>query len=151
MFSHTFLPVNLGRNSWKIKAMEEENAISYDIRGAILDVYFKLGPGLLESAYHKALVHALNKKHLFVQSEVSINIEYDGIEIDTAFRADIIVNDKVIIELKSVESLKELHYMQVLTYVRLANKKLGILVNFNATRIVDDIHRIINDPEHENQ
>ena len=121
-----------------------ENEISYLIRGAIFKVYNNLGPGLFESVYESALFYELTKTDLQVKKQVEIIIPYEGIVLDPAFRIDLLVEDKVIIELKSVEELAPIHYKQLSTYLRLTNKKLGLLVNFNTLNILDDIKRIAN-------
>lgn len=121
-----------------------ENEISYKIRGAIFKVYNTLGPGLFESVYESALYHELSKTNLKIKRQVEIPVFYDGIKLDVAFRIDLLVEDKVIIELKSVEELKGVHYKQVTTYLKLTDKKLGLLVNFNCQNILDNINRVVN-------
>lgn len=121
-----------------------ENEISYIIRGAIFKIYNALGPGLLESAYESALVYELRKENLVIQSQLGLPFEYGTVKLDVGYRIDILVNDKVIIEVKSVENLMDVHYKQLLTYLKLSNKKLGILVNFNTSKIDDSIKRIVN-------
>lgn len=121
-----------------------ENEISFKIRGAIFKVYNTLGPGLFESVYESALYYELTKMDLKVQRQLVISIPYDEIILDIAFKIDLLVEDKVIIELKSVEDLAPIHYKQITNYLRLTNKKLGILVNFNTTTILNDIKRIAN-------
>lgn len=121
-----------------------ENDISFKIRGAISKVYKTLGPGLLESVYESALFYELTKIDLKVQRQVAITIPYEEIILDVAFRIDLLVEDKVIIELKSVEDLAPIHYKQIITYLRLTDKKLGLLVNFNTSDIFDDIKRVVN-------
>ncbi|OHT45982.1 GxxExxY protein [Flavobacterium tructae] len=121
-----------------------ENEISYLIRGAIFKVYNKLGPGLFESVYESALFYELEKLDLKVQKEIEVKITYDEMILDPAFRIDLLVEDKVIIELKSVEDLAPIHHKQLNTYLRLTNKKLGLLVNFNTLNILNDIKRIAN-------
>ncbi|SNR68294.1 GxxExxY protein [Flavobacterium sp. ov086] len=121
-----------------------ENEISYVARGAIFKVYNNLGPGLFESVYESALFYELTKANLEVQKQIEIIIPYEEIILDPAFRIDLLVEDKVIIELKSVEDLAPIHYKQLSTYLRLTNKKLGLLVNFNTLNILDDIKRIVN-------
>ncbi len=120
------------------------NEISYAIRGAIFKVYNSLGPGLLESVYQQALVHELTKMGMNVQTEVNIPIVYDDITLSTPLRIDILVEDCIIIELKSVLDMKNVFFKQLLTYLKLANKPLGILVNFNTDDLTKSIHRIIN-------
>ena len=122
-----------------------ENDISYKIRGAIFNVYNALGPGLLESVYQSALEYELKKDGLKVRREVPLPVYYDNVKLEVGFRLDLLVEDKVIIELKSVESLADVHHKQVLTYLKLSNLKLGILVNFNTDKIVDGIYRKVNE------
>lgn len=122
----------------------DENDISYEIRGAIFNVYNKLGPGLLESVYQAALYLELSNKGLKVKKEVPIPVYYDDVKLGVGFRMDLLVNDKVIIELKSVETIAKVHHKQVLTYLKLSNLKLGILVNFNVGKITDGIYRKVN-------
>ncbi len=121
-----------------------ENDISFKIRGAIFKVYNKLGPGLFESVYESALHYELTKMELKVERQLGIIIPYEEIILDVAFKIDLLVEDKVIIELKSVEDLAPIHYKQITNYLKLTNKKLGILVNFNTATILNDIKRIAN-------
>ncbi|MDR6761218.1 GxxExxY protein [Flavobacterium sp. 2755] len=121
-----------------------ENEISYLVRGAIFKVYNNLGPGLFESVYESALFYELEKLELKVKKQVEIIINYEEIILDAAFRLDLLVEDKVIIELKSVEELAPIHYKQIATYLRLTNIKLGLLVNFNTLNILNDIKRVVN-------
>lgn len=114
-----------------------ENEISYKIRGAIFKVYDSFGPGLLESVYVNALMIELRSNGLSVQKEVPIPVFYNEENLNIGFRLDILVNKKVIIEVKSVEGIADVHHKQILTYLKLTYYKLGILVNFN----VDDIKR----------
>ena len=122
-----------------------ENAISYQIRGAIYEVYKALGPGLLESVYEEALTYELQKRGLKVERQREVSIKYDGQLLGTSLRLDMLVEDKVIIELKSVKELQDVFFKQTLTYLRLTNLHLGILVNFNVNDILDNaIHRVLN-------
>lgn len=121
-----------------------ENEISYIIRGCIFKVYNAVGPGLLESAYEAALAHELCKEGLTVNHQVGIPFKYESIHLDVGYRLDLLVDNKVIVEIKSVEALSDVHFKQVMTYLKLANIKLGILVNFNTNRISDSIKRIVN-------
>jgi GxxExxY protein len=121
-----------------------ENDISFKIRGAIFKVYNTLGPGLFESVYESALYYELTKINLKVERQLEITIPYEEIKLDVAFKIDLLVKGKVIIELKSVEDLAPIHYKQITNYLKLTNKKLGILVNFNTVKILDDIKRIAN-------
>lgn len=103
-----------------------------------------LGPGLFESVYHRVLAYELRKAGFEVESEVPIPLEWDGQVIDESFRADLIVNSRVLIELKSIENLQPVHKKQTLTYLRLADIKLGLLINFGAPLLKEGIHRIAN-------
>ncbi len=109
---------------------------------AIVHVHRSLGPGLLESAYQACLCHELGKRGFQLQVEQPIPIEYDGIKIDNGFRADMIVNGHLLIENKAVSSLNEVHQAQVITYLKLAELKLGLLVNWNVQLIKDGVKRI---------
>jgi GxxExxY protein len=107
-------------------------------------VYNELGPGLLESVYEAALLYQLRKDGLQVENQKILNVYYDGNILPIDFRLDIIVEDKVIIELKSVEMLKDLHKKQLLTYLKISGKKVGLLVNFNTNDLTKNIVRIVN-------
>lgn len=120
------------------------NEITYKVRGSIFKVYSELGPGLLESIYEAALMYQLKKDGLKAENQVKIDVIYDGNKLPIDFRLDIIVEDQVILELKSVESLLPIHHKQLLSYLKLTNKKVGLLVNFNTDNILEDIVRIIN-------
>ena len=121
-----------------------ENEISYIIRGCIFKVYNELGPGLLESAYEAALVYELKLAGLDVVCQLGLPFQYETIQLDIGYRIDILVNDAVIVEVKSVENLTGVHFKQVVTYLKLSNKKLGLLVNFNTSKMEDSIKRIVN-------
>ena len=114
------------------------------VRKCIFNVYNKLGPGLLEIVYQKILIYELQENGLDVKAESAIPIVYDGKEFDFNFRIDILVEDKVILELKSVKNLEDIHFKQLATYLKLSNKKLGLLINFNTTNILDGIKRVAN-------
>lgn len=121
-----------------------ENEISYRIIGAVYDVYKSLGPGLLEKVYEKVLKYELQKRGLRVETQVEIPVVYDGFSFENGFRADMIVEDKVIVELKSVEIVQDICFKQLLTYLRLSNLHLGLLINFNSSNIHDGIRRVVN-------
>ncbi|MFZ6033683.1 MAG: GxxExxY protein [Melioribacter sp.] len=121
-----------------------ENIISYDIRGAIFNVYNNLGPGLLESVYETALAYELEKIGRKVKKQVAIPVIYNEERIDLGFRLDLLVDNLVIVEIKSVEALAPVHHKQLLTYLRLTGLKLGILVNFNSDDLEKNIVRIVN-------
>lgn len=118
--------------------------MSYKIIGAALEVHKTIGVGLLENAYEVALVYELKKLGLKVENQVSLPLKYKEVSIDNAYRIDLIVEDKVIIEIKSVLDIHPIFYSQVLTYLKLTNIKLGLLINFNTPLIKDGIHRIVN-------
>lgn len=121
-----------------------ENEITFLIRGAIFKVYNSLGPGLLESSYEATLGHELLKSGLLVEHQVGLPLTYDEIKLDVGYRIDLLIEKKVIIEIKSVENLAEVHHKQIITYLRLSGKKVGILVNFNTAEISKEIHRKVN-------
>ena len=106
--------------------------LSYQIRGAAMEVYNTLGPGLLESIYHKAMIYELQSRGLSVKSEVPVEVYYKGVLIENSLRLDLLVNDQIIVELKSVEDIQPVHYKQLKTYLKLFNKELGWLINFGA-------------------
>jgi GxxExxY protein len=124
----------------------ELNDLTYKIRGGIFKVHSLLGPGLFESVYEAALLYELIDMGLSVQSQLGVPVNYNGVVLELGFRMDILVEDSVIIEIKSVEALKDVHKKQLLTYLKLSNKKLGILVNFNTSSLIDkeSLIRIIN-------
>lgn len=121
-----------------------ENEISYLIRGVIFDVYNHFGPGLFESVYKEAMVLGLVRKGLTVEKEAGIHAEYLEQDLGLGFRADIVVENKVLIEIKSIEALANVHKKQVRTYLKLSKHKLGLLVNFNTDDISKSIIRIAN-------
>ena len=121
-----------------------ENEIARQVLDAAFVVHTKLGPGLFETVYEVVLAHELQKKKLLVERQRPIPIIYDGIRFDEVFRLDLLVESKVIVELKSVECLTRLHAKQLLTQLRLANVKLGLLINLGAEHLKDGIKRIIN-------
>ena len=119
-----------------------------EITGAIIDAAMKvhsvLGPGLLESAYETCLKHELRQRRIFVESQVTLPIVYDGVLIDAGFRADLMVEGQVIVELKAVEKITPLYEAQLLTYLKLSKLKVGLLINFNVLHLKDGIRRIVN-------
>ena len=122
-----------------------ENEITYQIRGAIYDVYKNLGPGLLESVYEEAMVYELQKRGLTVERQKAVPILYDGHILQTDLRLDLVVEGTVIVELKSVQEMREVFWKQTLTYLRLLKLRVGILVNFNVDNILENaIFRIVN-------
>lgn len=122
------------------------NELTYLIRGACFEVHKELGPGLFESVYEAALIFELKSLGLVVDSQIDLPVLYKKIDLGLGFRIDVLVENEIILELKSIESLKSVHKKQLLTYLRLANKKIGYLVNFNAEFLKEkeSIIRIIN-------
>ena len=120
------------------------NELTYEIRGAIFDVYNELGPGLLESVYEEALVFELKERGLKVERQVEVPIRYKGNELKTPLRLDLLIENTIIVELKSVEEMKPVFAKQLLTYLRLLDKRVGLLVNFSANNILEGITRIVN-------
>ena len=122
-----------------------DNDITYQIRGAIYDVYKNLGPGLLESVYEEAMVYELQKRGLKVERQFEVPIQYDGHVLNTNLRIDLLVEGRVVVELKSVKEMQDVFWKQTKTYLRLTGLKVGILVNFNTDNILEDsIHRVAN-------
>jgi len=122
-----------------------ENEISDKIIGAAIEVHKSLGPGLLESAYHTCLQYELEMAGLYFQCEVPLVVNYKGNIIENAYRIDLLVEDKVVVELKSVDVLMNKHKAQVLTYLRLMKRKLGLLINFNESMLKTGLRRVVND------
>jgi len=121
-----------------------ENKISKIIFNCALKVHKALGPGLLESSYEECLYYELKKSGLKVQKQKSLPLIYEEVKLDIGYRIDLIVENKVIIELKAVEALNDVHLAQLLTYLKLSDCKLGMLINFNVTLIKNGIKRVVN-------
>ena len=121
-----------------------DNNLTYEIRGAIFDVYNELGPGLLESVYEEALVFELEERGFKVERQVEVPIQYKGNELKTPLRLDLLIENQIIVELKSVEEMKPVFAKQLLTYLRLLDKRVGLLVNFYSANIREGIRRIAN-------
>jgi GxxExxY protein len=121
-----------------------ENELSKIVVNAAFKIHVALGPGLLESAYEACLLYELKELGLNVRSQVILPIIYQGIYLDINYRIDILLEDRLIIEIKSVKELHDVHFSQVLTYLKLSNHKLGLLINFNVAKIKDGIKRVIN-------
>lgn len=119
-------------------------AVGKQVIGAAIEVHRELGPGLLESTYERCLVHELTLYGIKAIRQKSQPIIYKGLEIDEGYRIDVLVEDKIILELKAVDSLNNIHTAQLLTYLKLANLNLGFLINFNTERLVDGLKRIVN-------
>jgi GxxExxY protein len=121
-----------------------ENELSGRIIGIAINLHRNIGPGLLESAYENALLYDLQEAGLEVKNQVAIPFNYKEVRLEVGYRIDLLVNDKVLIEVKSIEALAPVHYAQVLTYLKLSGIKLGLLINFNAKILKDSIHRVVN-------
>lgn len=121
-----------------------ENEISEKIIGCAIEVHKGLGPGLLENAYLECLFYELQKAGLYVEKQKPLPLLYKEVKLDAGYRLDLIVEGKVIIELKSIEAFTDIHTAQVLTYLKLSGCKLGLLMNFNVLRLVDGIRRLVN-------
>ncbi len=120
------------------------NEISGAVVDAAMKVHTALGPGLLESTYEACLAHELRKRGLQVASQVSLPVSYDGVRIDVGYRIDLLVEDAVVVELKAVDGLLPIHQAQLLSYLKLSGKKVGLLINFNVVRLKNGIQRIVN-------
>ena len=121
-----------------------ENQVAQQIVDTAYHIHVKLGPGLLESVYEIVLAHELKKRGLFVERQKPIPIHYEEIAFEEGFRADLLVANLVIVELKSVETVIPVHKKQLLTYLRLADKRLGLLINFGSALFKDGIFRVVN-------
>lgn len=121
-----------------------ENELSYKIIGAAMELHKTLGPGLLESVYETALAYDLKELGLGVKTQVPMPLVYKEVKQDVGYRIDMLVENKVIIEIKSIENLAPVHFSQTLTYLKLSDKKLALLINFNTKLLKDGIHRIVN-------
>jgi len=121
-----------------------ENDVSFLIRQSAYQVHVALGPGLLESAYEAALTHELRLAGLRVQTQVPLPMVYKEIQLEVGYRLDLLVEGKVVAELKVVDAVLDIHHMQLLTYLKLSGHKLGLLINFNVMRIKDGIYRKVN-------
>ena len=122
----------------------DENSIAKEIVDSAFKVHSSLGPGLLEHVYEIALYHELTNRGFSCQRQLAIPIVYDNITFDEGFKADLVVNDLVLVELKSVKDLNEVHQKQLMTYLKLTGKKLGLLINFNEALIKSGLKRIVN-------
>lgn len=122
----------------------KENEISEKIIGAAIEVHKHLGPGLLESSYEVCLAYELKQMGLRVQTQVALPVVYKEVKLSAGYRIDLLVDDKVIVEVKAVDALADIHTAQLLTYLKLKELKLGLLINFNSLRVVDGLKRVIN-------
>lgn len=121
-----------------------ENELSSIIIGAAIEVHSELGPGLLESVYETCLYHELKQIGLKVERQVDLPVTYKNIRLDAGFRLDLLIQNKVVIEVKAVKELADIHLAQTMTYLKLSDTKLGLLINFNETRLRHGIKRVVN-------
>ena len=121
-----------------------ENELSYKVIGLAIEVHRFLGPGLLESAYKECLYYKIIKSDLNAKKEKPMPLIFEGVQLDCGYRIDILVLDKLVLEIKSVDALNDIHFAQVLTYMKLGNYKLGLLINFNVLVLKNGIQRIAN-------
>ena len=124
--------------------MLTENEISSKIIGAAIDVHKSLGPGLLENAYKKCLAYKLSQSGLYIECEKEMPLIFEAVKMDVGYRMDILVENKIVVELKSVEAINDVHLAQILTYLKLGNYKLGLLINFNVHTLKNGIRRVVN-------
>jgi GxxExxY protein len=123
----------------------EENRIAREVVDAALKLHRHFGPGIYESVYEPVLIYELGKRSLMTRQQTPVPLVYEGITFDIGFKTDVVVNDLVILELKSVEKLERVHFKQLLTYLRLTRLRLGLLINFGENLLKDGIHRVVND------
>ena len=121
-----------------------ENQLSQIIIGSAIKVHKNLGPGLLESAYEETLYYELKKEGFFIEKQKPMPLIYDEVKLDVGYRIDLMIESKIIIEIKSVDALNEVHLAQILTYLKLSGCKLGLLINFNVKYLKDGIKRVVN-------
>lgn len=121
-----------------------ENEISKKIIGAAIEVHKQLGPGLLESSYEVCLAYELKQQGLNIETQVTLPLVYKEVKLEAGYRFDVLVENKVIIEIKAVDALADIHTAQLLTYLKLKELKLGLLINFNSVKVIDGIKRVIN-------
>ena len=126
------------------KNRTELNQLSHSILNSAFNIHSSYGPGLLESAYEAILSYELKQKGLDVKRQIAVPIIHQEIVLDTAYRLDLLVENEVIIELKSVEALTDVHHKQLITYLKLSDKRLGLLINFNVVSLKEGIHRKVN-------
>ena len=121
-----------------------ENDVSFLIRKAAFEVHTVLGPGLLESVYETALTYELRLTGLDVKTQIPLPMTYKGVGMDVGFRMDLLVENRVVVEIKSIDAILEVHHMQLLTYLKLSGHRLGLLINFNVSRVKEGIIRKVN-------
>ena len=120
------------------------NELSKKVIGLAIEVHTALGPGLLENVYKECLFYKLQKESIFVEKEKPLPVIFEGVKLDCGFRIDLLVEHELVVEIKSIKSINDIHLAQTLTYLRLGKFKLGLLINFNAYKLKDGIKRIVN-------
>jgi GxxExxY protein len=126
----------------------DRDDLTYEIIGAAMEVHRELGPGLLESAYDTCLAHELSQRRIPFRRQVDLPITYKNVSLDCGYRLDLVVDDRVIVELKAVDRVEHIHRAQLLSYLRSFETNLGLLINFNVPRLKDGVHRVVDD-DHE--
>ena len=121
-----------------------ENQITKIIIGCAIKVHKALGPGLLESAYQECLFYELNKKDLLIEQGKALPLIYEDVKLDCGYRMDLMCGKKVVVEIKSIEALNDIHLAQILTYLKLSNCKVGLLINFNVLKLTNGVRRVVN-------
>ena len=132
---------DLHKNIYKMKKFQKENPITYKIIGCAYKIHSALGPGLLESSYEACLEYELKKNGLKVERQKALPLIYEEVHLETGYRIDLLVENKVIIEIKSVDAIAPIHEAQLLTYMKLSNIRVGLLINFNVPDLKQGIHR----------
>jgi GxxExxY protein len=120
------------------------NLLTREIISAAIDVHKEIGPGLLESAYEACLVHELTDRGVKLERQKPLPVTYHGVQLDCGYRLDLLVEDSVIVELKSIEAIEKIHSMQVLSYLRMSGYAVGLLINFNVPVLINGVRRIVN-------
>ncbi len=133
-----------GRSDHATNAAMHENEIATIILDCAVELHRKLGPGLLEHTYEVMLAHLINKKGLTVECQKPLPLVFEDVKLEAGYRMDLLVGNKVIVEVKSVEDLNNVHLAQVMTYLRLSERKLGLLINFNTAKVMDGVKRVVN-------
>ena len=126
-----------------VRLVQEVNKTTEAVIGAAIEVHKHLGPGLLESAYEECLCHELSLRNITFKRQVPLPVVYKGTKLDCGYRIDLLVNDEVVIELKAVESILPIHEAQALTYMRLGDRKVGLILNFNVPILVKGVKRLV--------
>ncbi|GAB4015963.1 GxxExxY protein [Spirosoma migulaei] len=121
-----------------------DNQITESIIGCAMNVHRRLGPGLLESAYEECIAYEMDKARMFFERQKAMPIVYDEIKLDTGYRIDLLVEHRIVVELKAVETLTDVHVAQIMTYLRLSNCRFGLLINFNVTLLKNGLKRVVN-------